>query len=440
MELRDFLVTPIFLLLLYGVAYVIRPHVTDPVTRQYFLPGLTVKLFGGIALGVIYQYYYGSGDTFMFHTYGSRIVWNAFVESPAVGMKLIFGKANAMEGVFQYASQIYHFRDFSSYMIIRMAALFDLLTFSTYSSTAALFAVLSFIGSWQFFLTFYKQFPTLHRPLAIASLFIPSVIFWGSGILKDSVMLACVGIATHQFYQIFQERRYRVRNFVLLLGALMMIFYVKKFILQAYLPAVILWIGSLNVVYIRSFLLKAMLVPFVLLILATSAYFTVVKVGEDDERYAVSKLATTARTTAYDIRYWSGREAGSGYSLGELDGTYSTMLSLAPSAINVSLFRPYLWEVNNPLMLLSALESLVLLIFSVYIVVVGWSRLPSALVDPNILFCLAFSLTFAFAVGISTFNFGTLARYKVPLLPFFLTALILILNHRNKDRKVDALD
>ena len=77
----------------------------------------------------------------------------------------------------------------------------------------------------------------------------------------------------------------------------------------------------------------------------------------------------TAKITAYDIGYYTGRDAGSGYSLGELDGTFGSMIRLSPQAINVSLFRPYLWEVKNPLMLLSALESFLLLSLCLYIIV-----------------------------------------------------------------------
>jgi hypothetical protein len=51
--------------------------------------------------------------------------------------------------------------------------------------------------------------------------------------------------------------------------------------------------------------------------------------------------------------------------------------------------------------------------------------------DPYVLFCLVFSLIFAFAVGISSYNFGALSRYKIPCLPFY-GAFILILYHHKK--------
>ena len=440
MELRDFIVTPIVVMLIYMVAYFVRLRVTDSVTRVYFLPALTVKLFGAIAIGLVYQFYYSGGDTYMYHTFGSRVVWKAFLESPVTGIKLIFSDGVNQEGIYKYASQIYFFRDPASYAIIRIASIFDLITFSTYSATAMLFASLSFMGMWMFFLTFYKQYPHLHRQLAVASFFIPSVFFWGSGILKDSITLACLGIATYQIYLIFFERRVGFFSLLLLFIALYGIFVIKIFMLQAYIPAAIVWIFARNFRTIRSMVLKILLVPLVAFFVIVSGYFAIVKVGEDDPRYSISKIAETARVTAYDIRYWSGREAGSGYSLGELDGTFGSMIRLAPQAINVSLFRPYIWEVRNPLMLLSAIESLFLFGITLYILIRKKWVFFSAFANPNVLFAMVFSISFAFAVGVSTFNFGTLVRYKIPLLPYFLVGLILIWDYSNKDKKFDELE
>lgn len=440
MELRDLLVTPVFLIVLFGMAYLIRPFVTDEVNRVYYFPALIVKIVGAIALGMVYQFYYGSGDTFMYHTYGSRLIWNAFIDSPWEGIKLLFASSDNPGDVYHYASQIYLFRDSNSYTIIRLAAFFDLFTFSAYSATACLFAVFSFVGSWQFYLTFYKQFPHLHGRLAIAAFFIPSVFFWGSGVMKDSVTLACLGVATHQIFLIFIQRRWRWFNILMLVGSLLLIFSIRKFILQAYLPSVILWVGFSQVYRIRSMVIRVMIVPFVIILLIGSAYYTVIKVGEDDDRYAVTKLAATARVTAYDIRYWSGRFAGSGYTLGELDGSFESMARLAPQAINVSLFRPYLWEVKNVLMLFSAVESLALLIICIYVLGKQRQQIFAAFSDPNILFALSFALVFAFAIGVSTYNFGTLVRYKVPLLPFLVTSLILISDYRKSERKTGPLD
>jgi len=438
-ELRDLIVTPLLLIVVYLVAYFIRPYVTDSLTSRYFLPALTFKIIGAISLGLIYQFYYDGGDTFSYHTHGSRQIWEAFMDSPLQGIKLLWSNDNHV-GVYQYSSRIYFFNDDQSYFLIRIAALFDLLTFSSYSATAVFFALLSFIGMWLFFLTFYSRYPHLHRGLAVAALFLPSVFFWGSGILKDTLTIAGLGVATYCFYQLLLVRKFSLRLLLALIVALVVIFSVKKFVLQAFLPAVLVWVVAYNFSTIKALALKIILVPVAVCLVVIGAYYMVVKVGQDDERYALNKLAKTAKVTAYDIRYWSGRFAGSGYALGELDGTFGSMLRLAPQAINVSLFRPYLWEVKNPLMLISALESFAFLSFTLYVLFGVGSRLRVAFSNPDVIFGLVFSLSFAFAVGVSTFNFGTLARYKIPLLPFYLVALVIMLDYRNKPRNVAVLE
>jgi hypothetical protein len=416
-------------------AYYLRPLFTDAKTKRYFLPALWLKMLGAIAVGVVYQFYYNGGDTYMYHTGGSRLFWQAIWESPLQGFNLFFKEANDFSDVYKYASQIYYFRDPQSLLIIKIAAFFDLFTFSTYSATALLFAVFSFAGMWALFLVFYRQYPDLHKPLASAVLLIPSVCFWGSGILKDSIVLGCLGLATYQFYLIFFEKRSRVSSTVIVLITLYLIFGLKKYVLLAYLPAVIFWVSLRYLKYIRSLVVRLMILPILLTMVIYLAYLSVEKISEGDKKYSIDKLAETAKITAYDIRYWTGKKAGSGYTLGELDGSFASLLTLAPEAINVSLFRPYLWEVKNSLMLFSALEGFFFLCLTLF--ALGKRRLGffKSLSDPNIAFCFIFSLSFAFAVGVSTFNFGTLARYKIPLLPFFAVGLVLIL-YSKKERKL----
>lgn len=439
MELRDLIVTPVWIILVYIGAYVIRPHVTDALNRRYFFPALTVKIIGALALGFIYQFYYSGGDTYNFHTHGSRHIWEAFMDSPATGFSMLFSDGKHEAAYYQYSVLIPFFSDAASFFIIRLAAIFDLVTFSTYSATAICFAVLSFIGMWMFFLTFYRKYPHQHRGIAIAAFFIPSVFFWGSGLMKDTLMIGCLGVITYEINRLFIEKKLSIGHFILLCLSLWCVFSVKKFILQAFLPAVLVWIYLFNLQAIKSLAVRVAIFPIIILVSAVSVYFAVVKVGEGDSRYAVENLAHTAMVTAYDIRFQTGRDAGSGYTLGELDGTFGSILALAPKAINVSLFRPYLWEVSNPLMLLSALESLALLLFTLRLI---WKRgmgIFSSFRNPDISFAFIFSLIFAFAVGVSSFNFGTLVRYKIPLLPFFVLALVLI-HQENKSRKLEVLE
>jgi hypothetical protein len=438
-ELRDLIVTPFVIILVYAVAYTFRYRVTDDVTRRYFIPALTLKIFGALALGFIYQFYYGGGDTFNFHTHGSRHIWEAFTDDPSKGFKLLFSDGKDYRDIYEYASRIPFFRDKQSYAVIRLAAVFDLFTFSSYSATAILFSVIGFIGLWMLFITFYELNPGLHKWIALATLFIPSVVFWGSGLLKDTITLACLGMATFFIKRIFLDKRFSISRLLLLFLSLYVIFMIKKYILMNYLPAALVWVYMVKLANVRSVVFKVMMFPFVSVLVVAIGYYAVVQVGKDDPRYALEQLGNTAKVTAYDIAYQTGRDAGSTYSLGELDGSMGNMLGLAPQAINVSLYRPYLWEVRNPLMLMSALEATALLCLTLYVLFVRRNVILQGLSNPHVIFCLVFSITFAFAVGISSFNFGTLSRYKIPLLPFYSLALIQLF-FTNRPSTVDEFE
>lgn len=440
MELRDLVVTPLLLIILGVGAIVVRPYFTDELTRRYFLPAFWCKVIGALALGFLYQYYYAGGDTYNYHTHGSRIVWNTIIDSPSEGLQLLFGKAGYGAQPYKAASRILFITDPSSYFVVRIAAILDLFTFSTYSATALLFSVFSFAGSWMLFKTFYSIKPELHKLIAIATLFIPSMVFWGSGLLKDTLTLGALGLLTYGIKSVFIDKRKGVGLIIMVLLSTILLFEIKRYIILCYLPAALIWIYIGNLSKIRSMAIRIVLLPIIICLAVLSAYFSAALISKNDERYSLDKLAKTAQITAYDIRYYTGKDAGSGYQLGELDGSFSSMLRLAPAAVNVSLFRPYLWEVRNPLMLLSAMESFIFLVLTIYVLVKLRWNIVKALSEPNIIFCLIFSIAFAFAVGVATFNFGTLARYKIPLLPFYSLALIFLIDYLNRERKTAALE
>lgn len=442
MELRDIVVTPLFIIIIYVIAFFLRRSITNAITVRYFFPALTVKIVGALAVGFIYQFYYAGGDTYAYHTHGSRVVWEAFIDDPTKGISLLTSNVIDDPSLFTYSRRIWFFNDPQSYFVIRIAAFFDLFTFSTYSATAVLFSLLSFSGAWALFTTFYKLYPDFHRWIAFACLFVPSVFFWGSGIFKDTITLAALGWLTYAFYGLAFERKKILLNALLFVFNAWIIFSVKKYILLVFLPAILLWFFAARVKHIKSLVMRILLVPVAGILVVVLSVLVMNQVGKDDKRYEVTKLAETAKITAYDIRYgWGARTGeGSGYTLGELDGTWQSMVPLIPKAVNVSLFRPYLWEIQNPLMALSALESFALLIITLYLIYRIRFGVFKIVSRPEILFCLTFSLIFAFAVGVSTYNFGTLSRYKIPMMPYYLLALGLIYYNHDKEKEAKSLN
>ena len=436
MEIRDLLITPLVLFIVLLVAWLIRPMVTDRVNRRYFMPALIAKIIGAIALGMIYQFYYGGGDTFTYFTLGSKYIFEAFMDDPILAIKLIFGSNEYSSDTYNYASKIYTFRDGASYFVVRVAGLFDLMTFHTYSATAVLFATMSFSGIWVLYLTFYRQFPGIHLKLALAILFFPSLVFWGSGILKDPLSLSALGWATFSVWQVFFLKRMVVLNSIILFTSVLILYTVKIYILMCFLPAAIIWIMQSNLGNFKNPIVKILIAPVILMITITTGYYSIKKVGEDDARYNIETVGETARVTAEWIHYVSIREGGSAYTLGDFDYSTGGIVRKIPLAIWVTLFRPYLWESNNIVMAISALESLLIFLLTI------WTFYQAGLVSgikiigakPILLFCVIFALTFSFAVGISTYNFGSLVRYKIPMLPYFISGLFILQYYVKRDK------
>ena len=151
------------------------------------------------------------------------------------------------------------------------------------------------------------------------------------------------------------------------------------------------------------------------------------KFAADLGKYSLANIGHTAEVTSNFIAYISGDE-GSAYSLGTIDPSPVGLLKIFPAAVNVTLFRPYIWETRKVLQLVNGVEALLFMWVTIKILITigprkAWKAITG---DPTIQFALIFTIIFAFAVGMSSGNFGTLSRYRIPCLPFYGIALTLI--------------
>lgn len=277
--------------------------------------------------------------------------------------------------------------------------------------------------------------------MAFAVLFIPSVFFWGSGLMKDSVTIGFVGLFLFYLDKLKRKEGYRLLNILIVVVSSYIIFNIKAYILMSFLPASVIWFFLEYRENIRNPIIKAISLPFFLIISVSGVMFSIVQLGKYNEQYAVESFFKKAK----GIQTWHYKEGentseqygrGSSYSLGDYEESYSGLISLFPAAVNVTLFRPYMTEVKNPMMGFSALESLVMLLATIYIFLgLGFFRMLKFLTsDSFLLMCFVFSLFFAFAVGFTSYNFGALVRYKIPCIPFYVGSLF-ILQYKSQEWK-----
>ncbi|OUJ73167.1 hypothetical protein [Hymenobacter crusticola] len=426
MELKDLFLTPIYLLLFYGIAFAVRKKVTNKFTKKYFIPALTAKFVGALGLGLIYQFYYGGGDTFNYFAH-TKVVYQAFSDSASVGLKLIFGDNTKFDPeLTRYIAQMYWYGSSTEYFVVRVAGFFAIFSFCTYAVIGLMFAALSFTGMWATYITFVRIFPLAYQKLALAVFFLPSVFFWGSGLMKDSLCVGALGWTFYGFYHATIEKKNILFAGVLgALGAYVLVS-VKVYILLSFLPPALLWVFNENNQRIRSASVRMLLKPFFLVLGGATALLGTTKLTAGDDKYDVDKIGERTRINS---TYLTSQVAtGSAYNIGTFDGSIGSMVKVAPQAVVVSLFRPFLFEARNPVMLLSALEATLFLYLTIKLFyrtgILKSLKLIAS--QPILTFCFLFSIVLAVGVGTNSGNFGTLVRYKIPLMPFYLSALYIM--------------
>ena len=132
---------------------------------------------------------------------------------------------------------------------------------------------------------------------------------------------------------------------------------------------------------------------------------------------------------------------GSGYELGLVEPNFQSLFRQSGAALNVTLFRPYPWEARKLINIPAMIESLLTLFLTLWVLLrVGPIRLLSLVfTKPVLQFCLLFTVSVGIIVGLFAFNFGTLVRYKIPILPFYYTALILLWHYSASGRNLDPM-
>ena len=90
LSILDFALLPFYLGIIYLIAYRIRKRNLsnrNPL-KKYYIPALSVKIFGALFIGLIYGYYYGGGDTYYYFNQ-AQVLNSAFDESPFKWINLL---------------------------------------------------------------------------------------------------------------------------------------------------------------------------------------------------------------------------------------------------------------------------------------------------------------------------------------------------------------
>ncbi len=429
MNFGDFILTPLYIFLLYFFFRVQRIKYGNPLLQKYHRQAFWIKMIGCVVF-FLYSGILSPGDSIGLYQQEGNNLYHLILKDPG-NIKYLFQRGENFDlSLVRNPYNAGYFASEANFMVIRLDAIFSFITFGRYSAISLIFAGIAFSGLWKLFLFFYEQLPKMHKQFAIAILYFPTVVFWSSGVLKDTLCIAALGWITYALYELLYRKKAILKNLFILSVFFYLLAILKVYILLAYVPFFVLFIILKNIHGVKNMFLKFMLAPA--LIALSIFLFIQVLSGYDEElgAYAAADVTTTITTLNSAISQKNGREdASSNFNLGaDFDGSFVGLIKIAPYAIGATFFRPFIWEAHKVSQLMAATESLILMFFTLFIIFKSGLKnfIKLILTDPLIMYCFLFSFIFGLFVGASTLNFGTLVRYKIPCLPFYAISLFLI--------------
>ena len=439
---NELFLVPLYMLLIFIISSTISTsHIKKHIEYKYFNYGLLFKLLGVTGFCIIYLFYYEGGDTVNYFL-GTKAIANLIEQDFEKGMAVLFNTDSYFNSWRSFNSTTgfpphYMWKDPFTFSVSRITVPFYFLGLKSFLITSFLTACFSFIGIWKLYRLFNSLYPGNSRVFAYLILFLPTLIFWGGGIMKDSFVLGATCWITYNFYSVLIIRKNIFWNAIFFFFNLFLILNIKAYIIMSLVPGMLFWLNSQYLKNIKSSIIKVVVFPLLFSLIILVGFFSFQNLSNLMGIYGDVDSAIQQAQVIQDDLLREDQYGGNNYKIGELDGSIGGLISVAPLAIFTALFRPLFWEIGSPTMVLSVLENTIMIIFTILILIrtSPIRLLRILLAEPFLLYCFIFSILFAFGVGIAGTNFGALVRYKTPLVPFFFSMVYMVYN-QSKIRNV----
>ncbi len=382
-----------------------------PAERRVFAWVLAAHVLAAAAIVIVTRDVYGYGDMLKYHRTGVLIAGYVRADGSyfADVVQLIFHRESAF-GFVDGAGT-------TTGTLHGISAILALLLFDSLPAACVAVALASASAKLALYSTFRERVhPTQRFRLAIALALIPSFVFWSSGLLKEGVAVAGLGWLVWAVapWVGLRARAFSPRRFLVMTPAALAVALTKPYLLFPFaLAAAASWYvarrRSSGLAALSPVRLTLAVIGAVGLMMALSALFP---------RYAADNVVEQASTLRELGATHSGGSTFQPVQLG--GGGLFSHLVFAPLALVNVLFRPFLFEVRNPLMLVSSVEVTAVLVLCVRALRRGGVRrtISTVFSEPVMAFCSVYVVVLGTAVGLATTNMGTLTRYRSPMMPF----------------------
>lgn len=477
------IVAVVYILLFSLLIFLFRKKQNSSISRWAYVGAFLVKIICGFFLTYIYTNYYPDRKTADIYKYydDAKVIHSALEKHPTDYVKIItgIGNDNLHFDTTYYAkmNNWYKRYDFGTYndnhTIIRFNALVMPITFDSFHAHTVLMCMISFIGLSALVFVFIQFFPTKKWLVFLSVFFIPSVLFWGSGVLKEGILLFSIGILLYSFYKIIILKQ---RNPLVILGlllSLLLLLINKNYLLICLVPPLFCMYlvqkfsikkTTLFFLIFHIVLLSGGFIGIKILLhkdplktishkqkdfinLAKGGVFLLnnsyivriepeeknnlmgmpgdsckLKQGVKHMRWSLDSftdtifVASNTDSSVYKM-IWDLPKAGSLIQNEAINPDIASFIAFAPKALYNSMMQPSITKARSLIEKMAAIENILLVVFLVVCFV--FSDFKNANLSA-LNMCLYAVLILFLIIGYTTPVAGAIVRYKMPLLPLLL--------------------
>jgi hypothetical protein len=430
------------ILLLWLRRYYLKQNST---LGQVLIPAFICRAVGGLAYGWLYVVYYGEvGDSLNYFKNACRFADFALQNPTQYLSILFFDKFYTIEGL---SGDLW---EQPRYLwMVKLVSIFNLLSSNNYWLSGLYFSLLSFLGMLFLTTQITKYYPQTRFAAVLAFLFFPSVVFFSSGLTKESLAMTCIGFSVGYFLKLIHQKP----SFTTIISALV-VWFASAWVLwqvKFYYLAIFAWVMLCYAVTIsllqQKFIQKKTSHPLLQLSLIIFLLgFSVFLLGfiiDFDAWFLLGIVynhnSTYIHSESSDLIHYSvfGRQ---GFIT--LNANWTSISCNFPLAIGSALFRPFLWESGGNLFkMLIGIENLLTLFLTCFALLHTFKLLNVSGQDqyrPLLLFSISLAMIFALG-GVLAFaspNFGGLIRYRIAFYPFFIYWILIPMTNHSQIKRL----
>lgn len=425
--------TDFILLLLYATVawFVMRSFIfkgQKKATYNLLLLFFILKIIGSVTNNLLIIYYWKTADSLSY--FGETQNLCNMIKGNVSNISYLFSSVTEYNSAIKLDNSLIATNSGAgletNFFITRVCTLLYPLALGKFLLVNFFFCFIATIAQFKIYLVLAERYPRIKKFLGIAVLYLPTLLLYASPIFKETLCLSFMGFAINNLYQI-NKRHNIFSNGLGLVINVVFILILKPYVIYSLLLAIVIVLifKAIFLFYSRSILGK--LVTVVILVTST----TVFAFNTDLFDPYIASFADISNF--FQQQYNGDFGESSSFELGEMEMSTVGLMKKAPLAFYATYFRPHLWEVRKPIMVISALESFAILILLLTALIKNGIHIRGLLKDDlPLTIAISYVLVFGIVVGLTTFNFGTLVRYKVPGLPFLWVFTFLLLTYKPK--------